>query len=101
MTIDSGDGMMDTEELAAPCGIYCGWCPHFIRNQCNGCSKEERGAPSKCPIRRCNKREENKFCSQCIEFPCQYIYSMYSDMSKFLDAAKKKYGKWQIQGTKR
>ena len=89
---------MDTEELAAACGIYCGWCPHFIRNQCNGCRKgevEPKGegepTPSKCPIRNCKKREESKFCSQCKEFPCQYIYGMYSEMDKFLDAVKKKY----------
>jgi len=77
------------EELAAPCGIYCGWCPHFIRNQCDGCWK---GGPSKCPIRKCDKRGEFRFCSRCKDFPCEYIYSMYSNMSKFLDAVKKKYG---------
>src|SRR5512137_1091837 len=58
----------------APCGIYCGACPHYFR-KCFGCSSEIREQVSKgkwaCRVRRCcYETHDIAYCSECDRFPC-------------------------------
>jgi len=53
------------------CGIYCGTCPKFMRDN-NGCL----GAEGHCEVRRCviykccAEKKGLPFCSECKTFPC-------------------------------
>jgi len=76
------------EELIAPCGLYCGWCPFYLAGskefKCKGCWSRE-----KCSIRDCAKNKGLKICTYCPEFPCQKLYDMYSHMDQFFNDIKK------------
>jgi hypothetical protein len=80
------------EELAAPCGLYCGWCPYYITEnkelKCLGCWKKKR-----CDIRDCAIERELKFCTFCQDFPCEKLYKMYARMSEFFDCIMKDFPK--------
>jgi hypothetical protein len=67
----------ESQNLAAPCGVYCGACPSYYKGTCYGCSSgrtQKRTSKWGCKIRRCCVGE-HKFdsCSQCCEFPCTLI----------------------------
>jgi len=68
----------ELQNLAAPCGVYCGACLSYNKGTCYGCSSDNRTQKrtSKwgCKIRRCCV-DEHKLdsCNQCSEFPCTLI----------------------------
>jgi len=68
----------ELQNLAAPCGVYCGACPSYYKGTCYGCGSDDRTQKrtSKwgCKIRRCCVYE-HKFasCSQCSELSCTLI----------------------------
>ena len=84
------------EELAAPCGLYCGVCGVYIAHKdnnnkfkerltkvygvrrddikCKGCLSDELFLFCKsCSIRSCTKKKGFEGCHQCDEFPCKFI----------------------------
>lgn len=66
-----------SKNLVAPCGIDCGRCLGFLRenNPCHGCRDASQNKPKtriNCKIRTCNKRTDD-FCCSCEEFPCELI----------------------------
>lgn len=64
------------KELIASCGMNCGVCVAYLReeNKCPGCytGRKVGGRPIKCSRRLCEKRTGD-FCYSCDEFPCQSI----------------------------
>ena len=88
--------MESKNELAAPCGLYCGVCGVYIAHKddntkfkerltkvygvhvddikCKGCLSDELFVFCKsCSIRSCTKKRGIKGCHQCDDFPCRYI----------------------------
>lgn len=69
----------------APCGIYCGACPHYFR-KCFGCSSDITEQIQKgkwaCRIRKCCYGKQLTYCIECVEFPCPKF------TQKLLDAHK-------------
>lgn len=67
------------KELIAPCGMNCGLCVAYLReeNKCPGCftGRKVNGKPIKCNRRSCTKRE-GSFCFSCPEFPCKSIQAL-------------------------
>lgn len=69
-------------DLVAPCGIYCGACPAYVRTKsCFGCRPEDRSQKriSKwhCKIRNCCLMDKKlEFCSQCADFPCKTLIKL-------------------------
>ncbi len=76
---------LDIEEmnLAAPCGIYCGACRHYLarskgmleerglRVGCEGCRVRDKQCvfiKKLCPLIR---KKEMDFCFECEDFPCE------------------------------
>lgn len=64
------------KKLIAPCGMNCGVCVAYLRdeNKCPGCfsGRKVNGRPIKCSRRLCKKRTGD-FCYECAKFPCQSI----------------------------
>lgn len=61
--------------LAAPCGIYCGFCPSYQKGTCFGCKSKDRTQKRitkwRCKIRQCCFEKNGfDFCNQCSDFPC-------------------------------
>ena len=88
--------MMNKEELAAPCGLYCGVCGVYIAHRdnntkfkerlttvygvgvdeirCQGCLSDELfGYCQTCSIRSCTQEKAIEGCHQCTDFPCGFI----------------------------
>jgi hypothetical protein len=80
---------MSRDELLAPCGLNCGWCPFYLKGtpqyKCKGCWNCEK---CEMGIRDCAKARNPKICTYCREFPCQKLYKMYAQMDKFFDNIK-------------
>ena len=88
---------MDTrQELAAPCGLYCGVCGIYIAHRddnlkfkerltqvynvgvddikCKGCLSDEPFVYCQtCAIKKCTSDKVIEGCHQCSDFPCSYI----------------------------
>ncbi|MFX1386583.1 MAG: DUF3795 domain-containing protein [Promethearchaeota archaeon] len=79
---------MDNNNLAAPCGIFCGACRQYLvlkkdlleergfKTGCKGCRIRHK----KCTFfrRDCTKlwKKEIEFCYECEEFPCHNVEKM-------------------------
>lgn len=66
------------EELAAPCGVYCGACSKLSIGKCAGCIRENREAPKagvkQCRFYKCAIVEQGlSDCSACDTFPCRML----------------------------
>jgi predicted RNA-binding Zn-ribbon protein involved in translation (DUF1610 family) len=79
---------MIDNNLAAPCGIYCGACRHYLalkKNQleqrgfkrgCEGCRIRNKNCAfirRDCPALKKNQIE---YCYECNSFPCQNLQKM-------------------------
>jgi hypothetical protein len=67
----------------APCGVFCGACPSFLKT-CLGCASEnkEQSRKSKwgCKIRDCCYNNKNhNFCVECDEYPCKIYHKKLLD----------------------
>jgi hypothetical protein len=81
------------KEIIAPCGMNCGLCLHYLRdeNKCPGCSsgRKVNGGCIKCAIKLCKERK-GEYCFDCDKFPC--------DRLKRLDKRyQEKYGMSEIE----
>lgn len=66
-----------TKELIAPCGMDCGVCRAYLRenNPCHSCRQAQKNKPktrANCKIRNCSKRKGD-YCCNCDEFPCERL----------------------------
>lgn len=68
------------ENLAAPCGLYCGACiDYLVHRTCHGCGCECRKCAAaehheQCDIYRCCNKERNlRSCHECRELPCSKL----------------------------
>lgn len=74
---------MDSDNLShliAPCGMNCALCMAYLRdrNKCPGCrGPDDNKAKTtlKCKMKTCEffKDEENGFCFECDDFPCDKV----------------------------
>lgn len=72
------------DNLAAPCGMYCGSCRHYLARE-NGLLKEKglktgcegcRARNKNCAFikKSCSRiRKDIRFCSECNDFPCENL----------------------------
>jgi hypothetical protein len=70
--------MREIPNELAPCGVFCGACPSFLKT-CLECASEnkEQSRKSKwgCKIRDCcYNNKNNSFCIECDKYPCK-IYN--------------------------
>ena len=54
------------ETLIAYCGLYCGACKKFIKEECLGCY--QKGRYKKCKMRPCCLENNYRSCADCKEF---------------------------------
>jgi hypothetical protein len=87
---------METGQLAAPCGLYCGVCAIYIAHRddnlkfkerltglygvgmddlhCKGCLSDDVFVYCRvCPIKACTAGKGIAGCHQCADFPCGHI----------------------------
>ena len=57
-------------KLIAPCGFYCGSCPTYLNDECEGCYN---GGAGKCFTFNCVVNKDINFCGECKDFPCDDI----------------------------
>ena len=97
--------MNSKKELTAPCGIDCFNCEIYKENiteaikerlslllslpavniSCNGC-REQNGCPlhnNTCKTLDCVKEKGFEFCSDCDEFPCNYLHPASEGADKY------------------
>jgi ribosomal protein S27AE len=88
--------MDTTQDLAAPCGLYCGVCAVYIAHRddnlkfkerltgvynvgvedikCRGCLSDEPFVYCRtCAIKVCTSEKGIEGCHQCVDFPCKHI----------------------------
>lgn len=88
--------MAGKNDLAAPCGLYCGVCGIYIATRednahfkeklahiyaskpedliCDGCMSERVFTYCRiCPIKSCVKEKKIEGCFECNDFPCPHI----------------------------
>jgi hypothetical protein len=53
-------------QLVAYCGLYCGSCGAYLKEQCPGCHKNEKA--SWCKIRKCNTEKQYASCADCKQY---------------------------------
>lgn len=65
---------INSTELIAACGLYCGACRKYKRGKCQGCSPQADGTAEhrstdnwlhKCRIRRCVQEKAYHTCAEC------------------------------------
>lgn len=54
------------------CGFYCGCCPGYVNQECEGCIPAHKGG--ECYSRDCVEHKGVGFCPQCTEFPCEALF---------------------------
>ena len=66
--------------LIAPCGMNCGICMAYLReqNKCPGCREVDAKKPItrvRCKIKNCKVflNDRAKFCFECDDFPCNNL----------------------------
>ena len=87
---------MDSQELIAPCGVYCGVCPQMVAYKnnnerlkeklavnygltpedisCDGCTSDNPFILCvSCEIKSCVQKKGIESCAECQEFPCETI----------------------------
>lgn len=71
-----------TSKIIAPCGMNCGICMGYLReeNKCHGCREMRNNKYCrKCVLRNCSILKKNnwKFCfSKCLNYPCQRLKNL-------------------------
>lgn len=64
------------KNLIAPCGMNCGLCVMYLRNEnkCPGCmsGRKVNSRCIKCGIKLCKNRK-GKYCFDCDKFPCERL----------------------------
>lgn len=52
--------------LVAACGLYCGACPSYLKEKCQGCKKNE--SATWCKVRSCCLENKITTCAECKTF---------------------------------
>ena len=94
---------MDYNQMTAPCGLDCFNCPMYLAKEnkelqamisqklkipiehasCDGCRNMGGkiiflGMTEPCNVYKCIKEKKIEFCSECSDFPCDYLHP-YAD----------------------
>lgn len=78
---------MESDSLATPCGLYCGFCRFYMHEECHGCGSMDR---ADCRLYTCCRVErELRFCTQCEDFPCSALKSSIGLHPKWLEELAK------------
>ena len=77
------DIVADTK-LIAYCGLYCGACRKYLKEQCPGCQKNEKA--SWCKVRACGMEHQYATCADC------QIIGNLADCKKFNNVIAKVFG---------
>ena len=69
--------MKKDKKLIAPCGMNCGICKAYLRqnNPCRGCNYAQQNRPktiANCQLRICRERR-GSFCYDCTNYPCDRL----------------------------
>ena len=59
------------EKLLGKCGFYCGCCPTYRKDGCQGCMEEHKAGD--CYTRDCVLERGIDCCGACEAFPCDAI----------------------------
>ncbi|MBN2407836.1 MAG: DUF3795 domain-containing protein [Elusimicrobia bacterium] len=76
--------IIDSPNLVAFCGLYCGACARYLKDKCPGC--QENSKATWCAIRTCCMKNEYSSCADCKEF------SNPKDCKKFDNFMSKLFG---------
>jgi hypothetical protein len=70
----------ERNELAAPCGLYCGACiDYLVHMSCHGCGCDCTACAAtehhrSCDIYKCCvEHKGHRICNECTEFPCSKL----------------------------
>ena len=61
----SGRRITVDPDLVSKCGLYCGTCPAYLKQKCQGCEKNNKA--TWCKTRQCAMRHDYASCADCIE----------------------------------
>ncbi len=53
--------------LVACCGLYCGACPAYLNEKCEGCQQSKRNGW--CGVKKCAQEKGISTCAQCSQYP--------------------------------
>ena len=75
--------MTDKKDLAAACGLYCGYC-EYLGDKCRGCGPvqgkpfwTEQYGVEVCPLYDCSVNQKKlEHCGLCPELPCETFNSL-------------------------
>lgn len=74
--------MQSNPELVAACGLYCGACRKYQKNQCPGCAKNEKA--TWCKVRMCNERNGEQTCAHCTRSDPAVCKDAHNFISNFM-----------------
>lgn len=85
--------------LVSYCGFYCGACPKYIKNQCEGCKGEsvKCGIGYKaCKVRTCCIEKQISTCAECNEYDSVKNCTIYNPfmikVGQFLTRTRRRKG---------
>ncbi len=58
--------VVEDKNLVAKCGLYCGACPRYLKEKCDGCAANQKA--SWCSLRTCCMDKEIPSCADCSDF---------------------------------
>ncbi len=64
-------------EMIAMCGLYCGACPRFLKEKCNGCKENKKA--SWCKLRTCCLDKNIASCADCDDFTDVMVCKKYNN----------------------
>lgn len=68
---------MDQYEALSYCGVFCGKCGNYKKNEnCQGC-RNETILIDDCGIRVCAAKRGLLHCGECADFPCAELDAFY------------------------
>ncbi|MEW6069596.1 MAG: DUF3795 domain-containing protein [Candidatus Thermoplasmatota archaeon] len=84
---------METKDLIAPCGLYCGSCYFYLDKECPGCKPLNEGRKKRrerqCKLYICcREKKKFKFCGECPRLPCKLSYKVLDVIKRHLDKIK-------------
>ena len=72
--------------MVAFCGLYCGACGKYLKDNCPGCHENEKAGW--CKVRSCCKDNGYSTCADCKEYPqpndCRYFNNFMSKIFGFI-----------------
>lgn len=76
--------IINSTELIAACGLYCGACKKYLKDKCPGCTKNRTA--TWCKIRQCCRNNGYKTCAECDMniSKCKYHKTFINKLYSFI-----------------